>query len=160
MPKVSRGLHDLAVRAGAPPLDLVAIGVRLGCVVDDEEKVAARIAPPVGDKRIMRLPVLVDVNDSIPILAFSLHDASAFCGFGAAQRIPYRRDRTNALVCDLNGHLTLRSVRRRRRTYRDYRPCRCICNDCERIRPGSGHSLVDTSYCMPRRPGTNSKSCV
>ena len=63
--------------AGAPALDLVAVRVLLVCIVNDEEKVAACRTPPVGNECVMRLPIFIDVNDNIPILAFSLHDASA-----------------------------------------------------------------------------------
>ena len=86
IPEIPWGLHDFAMRARAPPLDLITVWVFLVCIVNDEEKIATHVAPPVSDKRIVRLSMLIDVNDNIPILAFSLHDASAFRGFGAAQR--------------------------------------------------------------------------
>lgn len=74
----------MAARAAA--LDLVAVRVSLFGVVNNEQQVAASISPPVGDESVVLLAVLIGVNDGIPNFAFFLHDASAFCGFGAAQR--------------------------------------------------------------------------
>ena len=58
---------------GAPTLDLLTVRVSFGSVVHYEKQVAARLAPPIGDQRVVPTALLVDVDDVVSAFAFSFH---------------------------------------------------------------------------------------
>lgn len=74
------------MRAGATPFDLIAVWVLLVRAIYNEQEIATSVSPPVSDERVVLYSLFVSVNESIPDFMVFLHDASACCGFFAAQR--------------------------------------------------------------------------
>jgi hypothetical protein len=64
--------------ARAPSLDLLAVRVTLGCVIDYEQQVAARLAPPIGDQRVVLVALLVRVDERVADFSISCHFDARF----------------------------------------------------------------------------------